>query len=75
MIPFYDYLHAVNRPPWHRRSIVRSPPCWTADKLILGPLTAAFEDEFARFCGTRNAVGVGNGLDALTLIMRAFRSG
>lgn len=39
---------------------------------ILGQEVSAFETEFARFCGTRFALGVGNGLDALTLIFRAL---
>ena len=30
-----------------------------------------FEKAFAAFCGTKAAVGVGNGLDALTLMLRA----
>ena len=38
---------------------------------ILGKEVTAFEDEFAEYCGTRFCVGVGNGLDALTLILRA----
>ncbi len=40
---------------------------------ILGEEVAAFEREYAQFCGTRFAVGVGNGLDALTLSLRAYR--
>lgn len=40
---------------------------------ILGPEVEAFEREFAQFCGAAHAVGVGNGLDALTLILRAYR--
>lgn len=39
--------------------------------MILGPELAAFEAEFAAFCGVGNAVGVGNGLDALVLALRA----
>jgi dTDP-3-amino-3,4,6-trideoxy-alpha-D-glucose transaminase len=38
---------------------------------ILGGEVAAFEDEFAAFCGVRNCVTVGNGTDALQLILRA----
>ena len=40
-------------------------------QLILGPELAAFEAEFAAYCGAAHAVGVGNGLDALTLALRA----
>lgn len=39
---------------------------------ILGQEVDAFEREFASYCGTRFAIGVGNGLDALTLIFRAL---
>lgn len=31
-----------------------------------------FEKEFANYCGTKYAVGVANGLDALTLVLRAW---
>lgn len=39
--------------------------------MILGPELAAFEAEFAAYCGAGQCVGVGNGLDALTLALRA----
>lgn len=38
---------------------------------ILGDELAEFEAEFAAFCGAAHAVGVGNGLDALALSLRA----
>jgi len=38
---------------------------------ILGPEVERFEREFAAYCGTRHCVSVGNGLDALTLTLRA----
>ena len=39
---------------------------------ILGKQLQAFEEEYARYIGTNHCVGVGNGLDALTLIYRAY---
>jgi dTDP-4-amino-4,6-dideoxygalactose transaminase len=39
--------------------------------LFLGPSNAAFEEEFAAYCGTRACVTVGNGTDALHLALRA----
>jgi dTDP-4-amino-4,6-dideoxygalactose transaminase len=39
---------------------------------ILGPELEAFESEFAAFCNTKHAVGVGNGTDALELALRAL---
>jgi dTDP-4-amino-4,6-dideoxygalactose transaminase len=32
-----------------------------------------FEFEFAKYCGTKYAIGVANGLDALILILRAYK--
>lgn len=42
---------------------------------ILGEETAAFEREFARYCGVKHCIGVANGLDALHLILRAYGIG
>lgn len=36
----------------------------------LGTEVDAFEREFAEFCGTRHAIGVGSGTDALHLVLR-----
>lgn len=38
---------------------------------IRGSRCAAFEDAFASYCGKKACVGVGNGLDALTLMLKA----
>ena len=40
-------------------------------RYVLGPELAAFEQEFATFCGTRYAIGVSNGTDALQLALLA----
>ncbi|MDP8911993.1 MAG: DegT/DnrJ/EryC1/StrS family aminotransferase, partial [Pseudomonadota bacterium] len=42
---------------------------------IFGDEVAAFEAEFADFCGASECVGVGNGLDALHLALRAMGVG
>jgi dTDP-4-amino-4,6-dideoxygalactose transaminase len=42
---------------------------------ILGPEVERFEREFADYCGVPYAVGVGNGVDALTLSARALGIG
>ncbi|OOG38309.1 aminotransferase [Rhodanobacter sp. C06] len=39
---------------------------------VLGEELAAFEREFAAWCGVRHALGVGSGLDALALILRGY---
>jgi dTDP-4-amino-4,6-dideoxygalactose transaminase len=42
---------------------------------ILGREVEAFEREFAEYCGAQHCVGVGNGLEALHLILRAYGIG
>ena len=42
---------------------------------IQGAQLEAFEREYAAFCGTKHCIGVGNGLDALHLILRAYDIG
>ena len=40
-----------------------------------GPFVTRFEEEFAAYCGAKYAVGVGNGTDALWLVMLAHGIG
>lgn len=42
---------------------------------IQGEEYEGFNKEFASYCGTKYAIGVGNGLDALMLILRAYEIG
>jgi dTDP-4-amino-4,6-dideoxygalactose transaminase len=42
---------------------------------IQGNEVKQFEAEFAAFCGVKHCIGVGNGLDALHLILRAYQIG
>ena len=42
---------------------------------ILGKEVEAFENEFADYCDVKHCIGVGNGLDALHLILRAYDIG
>lgn len=42
---------------------------------IMGPHLAAFEQQFAEYCGSQYCVGVSNGLDALHLILRGYDIG
>jgi dTDP-3-amino-3,4,6-trideoxy-alpha-D-glucose transaminase len=44
-------------------------------RYILGPEVAAFEREFASYCGAGHAIGVANGTDALTIALRALGVG
>lgn len=40
---------------------------------LKGESTARFEHDYAQYIGTRHCIGCGNGLDALTLIFRAYK--
>lgn len=42
---------------------------------IMGPELEAFEVEFAHYCDVRHCIGVGNGLEALHLLLRAYGIG
>jgi len=42
---------------------------------IHGQEVASFEQEFSRYCEVQHCIGVGNGLDALHLILRAYEFG
>lgn len=44
-------------------------------RYILGEECASFEQSFAEYCSTAHCVGVGNGLDALHLILRGYDIG
>jgi dTDP-4-amino-4,6-dideoxygalactose transaminase len=40
---------------------------------IRGKEGEAFEEAFANYCGCRHCIGTGNGLDALSIILQAYR--
>ncbi len=44
-------------------------------RFVLGPELEAFETEFAGYCEAKHCIGVGNGLEALHLILRALEIG
>src|SRR6202167_2497383 len=46
-----------------------------SERYILGPEVAAFEREFAAYCGCEHAIGVANGTDAITIALRAMGVG
>jgi dTDP-4-amino-4,6-dideoxygalactose transaminase len=46
-----------------------------SSRLIMGRELSAFEQAFAEACGARHAIGTGNGLDAISLILRALGIG
>lgn len=70
MIPFLD-LRLVNK-PWEARSRAASDRVIGSGWYVLGNEVEAFERAFAEYCGTQFCVGVANGLDALTLVLKAW---
>jgi dTDP-4-amino-4,6-dideoxygalactose transaminase len=42
---------------------------------VMGPELESFESEFASYCDVKHCVGVGNGLDAIHLLLRAYGIG
>lgn len=42
---------------------------------ILGESIKTFEEEFSNYCGTKYCIGCGNGLDALSIILRGYDIG
>lgn len=71
MIPFLD-LKAINA-RYREELIGAFTRVLDSGWYVLGQEVAAFEREFAEWCGVAHCVGVGNGLDALTLTLRAWR--
>ena len=67
MIKYLD-LQAINKPYEHAADeVLRSG--W----YLKGDWTRRFEEAYAEYIGTRHCIGCGNGLDALTLIFRAYK--
>lgn len=71
IIPFLD-LKSTNA-AYREKLIEAATRVIDSGSYIQGQECQAFEDEFARFCGTQFCIGVGNGLDALTLTLRAWK--
>jgi dTDP-4-amino-4,6-dideoxygalactose transaminase len=44
----------------------------TGGRYILGPAVQRFEDEFARYCGADQGIGLASGTSALTIALRAL---
>jgi dTDP-4-amino-4,6-dideoxygalactose transaminase len=72
-VPFLDLgrLHQSIRAPldaaYHR--------VMDSGWFIMGPELEAFEAEFAQYCEVKHCIGVGNGLEALHLLLRAYGIG
>lgn len=71
MIPFLE----LKRENVRYLSEIKDALCRVADSgwYLFGNEKKTFEKSFADYCGVKNAVGVGNGLDALRLILMAYK--
>jgi len=70
MIPFLD-IKAINKPyeeAFREKMDLFLEKGW----YILGDEVKAFEEEFAAYVSSKYCIGVGNGLDAITLTFKAY---
>jgi dTDP-4-amino-4,6-dideoxygalactose transaminase len=71
MIPFLD-LKSINAR--HRNDLLDAcASVIDSGWYVQGQFLNAFEKEFSEYCGSKHCVGVANGLDALTLTLRAWK--
>ncbi|MCC2625498.1 MAG: aminotransferase [Burkholderiales bacterium] len=70
-VPFLD-LKAINLEDYKEISQAVDEVI-TSGWYILGDKCKQFEQNFANYCGTKHCIGVANGLDALILILRAYK--
>ena len=70
MIPFLD-LHKVNA-RFEDEYISKFKSFLNSGYYILGSEVQSFETNFSKYCDTKHCVGVANGLEALTLIFKAY---
>ena len=72
-VPFLDLkaMHTPLRVPLAEAAARVIDSGW----FILGPEVEAFEAEFAAYCHVQHCIGVGNGLDAIHLLLEAYGIG
>lgn len=72
-VPFFDFTTAIHE----QRSALMDAVAGVVDgcRYILGDHLARFESDFSKFCDVRHSIGVGSGLDALEIILRALDIG
>ena len=70
MIPFLDVKQINKR--FEKEYQEAFQTFLNSGSYILGNQLTKFENEFASFCGTKYCLGVGNGLDAISLIFKGY---
>ena len=71
MIPFIDFKKSHYE--LNKKIINNLSEVFNSGWFILGEKVKQFEKEFSRYCNTKFTIAVANGLDALTLIFRAYK--
>jgi dTDP-4-amino-4,6-dideoxygalactose transaminase len=71
MIPFID-LKKVNA-RFEDALVAIFKKTLSASHFILGKEVSTFEENFAKYCGVSHCIGVGNGLDALRIILEGYK--
>ena len=71
MIPFLEF--AKLNAPYKKELMDAVSGVIDSGHYVLGEKVLEFEHAFAAYCGVKHAIGVGNGLDALTLIIRGYK--
>lgn len=71
MIPFID-IHTINK-RFEKDFQSQFQDFLDSGYYILGNQVTAFESRFADYCETQYCIGVGNGLDALRLILEGYK--
>ncbi len=70
MIPYLN-LKKLNE-PYQEAFLEKTKLFFNKGHYILGDEVLKFEEEFADYCNVSHCIGVGNGLDALILIFKAY---
>ena len=70
MIPFYNLADLNSK--YKAKFLESVSRVIDSGTYMIGKETKTFENNFAKYCGTDFCIGVGNGLDALTLTLRAY---
>ena len=71
MIPFYD-LKSLNN-SYKNEFLTILKRVIDSGFYMVGKETKIFEEKFAKYCNAKYCIGVGNGLDALSLTLKAYK--
>ena len=71
MIPFLD-LRRINQ-RFDKEFLEATQQVFESGWYLLGSKVSTFEKNFADYCGVKHCIGVANGLDALIIILEAYK--